>query len=203
MSKLKPKESKPITFDDIQFSNEATPEERQKALELVGISKLKPLHEQDSFIPDVNNDAMLGDSGGKKVTVAERIGTLFRQQKFSPITRLLRLVKIEEAKIEAYNRALSMGLEPKLLDCLPKPDVKLYASLLLQMVKYEVPEYKSIEVSGGLENTMKIQVINTQPQQKVVRIDAGAPQKLKQMFGATDKVLEVITEEIKSEIADY
>jgi len=32
-----------------------------------------------------------------------------QQEIFSPLTRLLRLVKIEEAKLEAYNRAVAYG----------------------------------------------------------------------------------------------
>jgi len=34
---------------------------------------------------------------------------------------------------------------------------------------------------------MTIQVIHSQPQQKVIRVDANASQKLKDMFGQTTK----------------
>jgi len=43
------------------------------------------------------------------------------------------LVKIEEAKLEAYNRAVAYGMEPRLLKCLPEPDKKFYATLLLNL----------------------------------------------------------------------
>jgi len=63
-------------------------------------------------------------------------------------------------------------------------------------VKYEVPELRAIEVSGNVEAGMTIQVIHSQPQQKVIRVDANAPQKLKDMFGQTTKaaLLEKSTE---------
>lgn len=199
MSKVKPiKSNEPIQFDDTDFPKEATAEERKKALALIGIDPDTNRPFEEKVALPYNNDAMLGDSGNKKITTTDRVRALFKQRNFSAITKLLRLVEIEEAKMEAHNRAINMGLEPRLLDCLPQPDKKFYATLLLQLVKFEIPEYKSIEVSGQIEAGMTVNVIHSSPQQKVVRLDAGAPEHLKRMFGqTTQRVLEVATAAVK------
>jgi hypothetical protein len=183
------------------FPPDSSVQDRKHALALIGISddKNKSLEEKLNIQHD--NSAMLGDSK-KKITTAERIHTLFKQQNFSPLTRLLTLVKIEEAKLAAYNRAVSYGMEPAQLKFLPEPDKKFYATLLLQLVKYEVPELKSVEVSGNVEMGMTVQVIHTAPQQKVVRVDANAPEKLKQLYGNTGTGLQTVAKEIVVELVD-
>lgn len=195
-----------LDFDEQDFPAESSKEDRLKALLLIGISKKdandKTLSLEQKLNVQHDNSAMLGEDKGKKLTTADRIRTLLQQQNFSPLTRLLRLVKIEEAKLEAWNRAESCGMEPRLLECLPKPDKKLYAALLLQLVKYEVPELRAIEVTGNVEAGMTIQVIHSQPQQKVIRVDANSPQKLKDMFGQTTKAALVQSTEVTVEVMD-
>lgn len=180
----------PIETEDVDFHQTVTPQERTKALIAIGVPQDKAenpaLTLEQKLDTQHDNSAMLGDSTGKgkkKKTVTERVNELFRQKNFSPTTDLVNLVKVERAKFEAYTRAEISGMSEELLACLPKPDKKFYAALLMTLAKYEVPEYKSVEISGHVEAGMTVQVIHTAPQQKVIRIDGGSPEKLKKIYG--------------------
>lgn len=191
-----PKKVPDIDIDEADFPVTSTAAQRDKALSLIGISKdsTKTLAEKLAIVYD--NSAMLG-MADKKVSTADRLRTLFQQQNFSPITRLLRLVKIEEAKMEAYNRALDYGIDPKLLKHLPQPDKKFYANLLLQLARYEVPELKAVEITGEIKHGMSVHIVQHTKQQKVIRVDEGAPENLKRLFGtSTDKTLQVALEPV-------
>lgn len=172
-----------IDFDSEDFPQSITKEDREKAMSLIHLDLDPSTTLEQKLNIQHDNSAMLGDDPKKSLTTADRIRTLFQQQGFSPLTRLVRLVKVEEAKLEAYNRAVSYGLDTKSLNCLPKPDKKFYASLLTQLAKYEVPELKSVEVSGQVEVGMQVHIVHHQAQAKVVKVDAGAPASIKKIYG--------------------
>lgn len=176
MPKVKPKPEDEEDFIPFSGDQNVTEKERKQVFALANPKKV--------LAPE-DNSAMLGDVKGKKPTTADRLRSLFQQHNFSPVTKILRRLKIEEAKIEAYERAENMGLEPRLLTCLPKPDKKAYYTLLLQLVRFELPELKSVEVSGQIEQGMAVHVIHHAPQQKVIRVDAGSPAKLRALVGHT------------------
>jgi len=181
-----------MILESNDFDEAVSPQERAAALKLIGIDakdKEKTLEEKLAIKYD--NSAMLG--GDKKLTSSDRIRTLFQQQAFSPLTRLVRLVKIEEAKMECYNRAIEYNLDPKHLKALPQPDKKFYASLLVQLLKFEIPELKAVELKGEVSLGMIVQLVQHKAQQKVIRVDAASPEHLRKMFKDDGKVLEVKT----------
>jgi hypothetical protein len=186
MPKSTPKPEDEESFDPFASNQSVTEEERKKVFAIANPKKAVSSQE--------DNSAMLGDNKGKKLTTADRLRNLFQQHNFSPVTKILRRLKIEEAKIEAYERAENMGIEPRLLTCLPKPDKKAYYTLLLQLVRFELPELRSVEVQGQVEVGMAVHVIHHAPQQKVIRVDAGSPAKLRALVGHTvGTVMEVET----------
>ena len=173
-----PKSPQVPDFDEDDFPPETSEADRRKALSLINVDPNDPRTLEEKLAIKYDNRAMLSDKLKKRISTSERIRTLFQQEKFSPLTRLVRLVKIEEAKVEAYNMAVAKGMPQRLLDALPKPDKKFYATLLLQLVKYEVPELKSIEMSGQVEAGIAVHIVHHTPEAKYVEIDALSPPKL-------------------------
>jgi len=184
--KAKYKEPVEVTKEDL-LAPPVSSEQRSQALSLIGVNPQDPRTLEQKLGVTYDNTAMLGDSPNKKkkLTTSDRISAVFKQYNFSPTTDLVLLAKVERAKLEAYNRAVDMNLAPELIDALPQPDKKFYASLCMQLSKFETPELKSIEVTAEIQHGMTVQVIHTAPQQKVIRTDAGTPAKLKALFGQT------------------
>lgn len=175
--------AKGIKLDDYDvptLPDELTPEEKREVFKRL---KLNP----DSTAPittrvkaNVDNSEMLGEKSKKK-TQHDKVLGLFKQQGFSPMTLLVRQCKIEGAKVELYERAIASGMDSRELSALPPPNKRLYIQLCLELLKYEVPTLSSLNINGKVDSGLTIQIINAAPQQKVVRIDEGSPEKLRKL----------------------
>lgn len=187
-------------FEETELPEGVTDAERKHALRLINVdpSDESPLEKRLAINHD--NTSMLCDKGKlKKATTAERIRSLFQQHNFSPVASLVRLVKIEEAKMEARHRAENMGLSQRMLDALPKADKRFYADLCKQLARYEVPELKSVEINGQVEIGMQVSIVQHTPQPKIIKVDQGAPDSIKKIYGtSTDDAL--IAKEVAVEI---
>lgn len=139
---------------------------------------------------NVDSAAMLEDVTSKKITTTDRIRTMFAKNKFSPIAKLMRLCEIEEAKMEAWNRAILMGLDPTVMEYMPKPDKILLAKMLIQLAKYEGPELRSVEMTGEISAGITVTIQKHQPQQRLIKVDAKSPEKLKLLHGSVPALLE-------------
>ena len=183
----------PISFTDSDIPQNISKKDHAKVMEFI-----QPTHEAGS---NIDPSAMLDDAKNRKYTTSDRIRTLFTKNKFSPIAKLLKLCQIEEAKMEAWNRAIATKLDPRLMEYLPKPDKKFYATLLIQLAKYEGPELKSVELTGEVHAGISITINKHVPITKLVKIDAKAPEKLRLMHGSVPEMTEK-AEEVVMEVVD-
>lgn len=182
----------------IDFTEDDLPKNLSKAEHKRLLGYLKPCTPEAS---PIDASAMLQSVQDRKFSTSDRIRTLFIQNNFSPIAKLLKLCKIEEAKMDAWNRAIEANLDPKLMEFLPKPDKKFYAALLMSLAKYEGPELKSVELTGEIQAGIKVTIQRHVPQQRVVRVDVNSPEKLKQLYGAVPALMEK-AKEVPVEIVD-
>ena len=184
-----------ITFGEEDIPKNLNPEDRKKVLALISDeSKVK-----------IDARAMLEDVASKKITTTDRIRTMYAKNKFSPIAKLMRLCEIEEAKMEAWNRAVMLGLDPALMDFMPKPDKNLLAKMLIQLARYEGPELRSVEMTGEISAGITVTLQRHQPQQRLIKVDSKSPEKLRLLHGSvpelTEKAKEVAVEIVEGE--DY
>lgn len=184
----------PITFTDDDIPKNLSKKDHEKVMAFI-----KPTHDAGSAI---DNSAMLNDITNRKYTTSDRIRTLFCKNNFSPIAKLLKLCQIEEAKMEAWNRAIASKLDPRLMEYLPKPDKKFYATLLIQLAKYEGPELKSVELTGEIHAGISITVRKHTPANRVVKIDGKSPEKLRLLHGSVATAIDVVPETVPVEVMD-
>lgn len=183
----------PISFtcDDIPKNLSAKQHEKVMAF-------IAPVHKAGAMI---DNSAMLTEVHDKKYTTSDRIRTLFVKNNFSPIAKLLKLCQIEEAKMEAWNRAIATKLDPRLMEFLPRPDKKFYATLLIQLAKYEGPELKSVELTGEITAGISVTIKKHTPVNRLIKIDSKSPDKLKLLHGSVETIAEKVTE-VPIEVVD-
>lgn len=184
----------------IDFTESDLPKNLSKAEHARLLTYLKPCSPAH---PDTQIDAsaMLQSITDRKFSTSDRIRTLFVKNNFSPIAKLLKLCKIEEAKMDAWNLAIEARLDPKLMEFLPRPDKKFYATLLMSLAKYEGPELKSVELTGEIQAGIKVTIMKHVPQQRIVRVDEKSPNKLKLLYGAVPALVEK-AKEVAVEIVD-
>lgn len=153
--------------DDIKdIPDTLSPEQRRKAAKLLA---------DVNRITGRQNASMLG-ALAKGKTHAEKINGLFTEMKLSPLTELVMLCRIERAKVYLYNRTLEEGGD---VSALPPPNMKLYISLLKDLVQYEVPNFKSIEISGKVDVGMRVHLMQYMPEEKIIELDGESPEKLR------------------------
>lgn len=143
-----------------------TPEQKRKAARLLAdVARTVGRHNMD----------MLG-TGTKGKSHADRVNSLFTTQRLSPLTELVILCRIERAKVYLWNKVENEGGDTT---ALPKPNMKLYIQLLDKLVQYEVPNLKSIDITGKVDVGMRVHLVQFSPEQKVIEIDSEAPEKLR------------------------
>lgn len=155
----------PDASEEIPLPEELTPEERKKAAAHFRGQK-KTLSRVKSVMLDPT----------KARTPGQRAQALFEHERFSPLTELLKLCKIEGAKVQIWEKAVANGDDTKFL---PKPNHARYIELLRDLVKYELPLLKSIDLTGKIDVGMSVQLVNYQPEDRIIEIDGATPERLR------------------------